>query len=61
MSNGSYLAGTVSKDKLNCKKLAFTHRVVEIWNELSFDILACNSVNSFKHRLDNFLEDWGFI
>jgi hypothetical protein len=48
-----------SRCRLNCKKFAFTHRVVEIWNELSFDVLTCNSVNSFKRRLDSFLEGRG--
>ena len=28
---------------------------------LTFDIVACNSVDSFEHRLDTFLEDQGFI
>jgi hypothetical protein len=36
--------------RLNYKKFAFSYRVVNIWNALSFDILACNLVNSFKHK-----------
>ena len=46
--------------RLDCKKFAFSHRVVDNWNNLSFDITACNSVNSFKNRLDSYLEGRGF-
>lgn len=37
---------------------AFSHRIVDIWSELPFDILACNSVNNFKHGLRKFLEGY---
>jgi ribonucleases P/MRP protein subunit RPP40 len=47
--------------RLNYKKFAFSLRVFDIWNALSFDILAFNSVNSFKQRVDSFLEGRRFI
>src|SRR5664279_68235 len=40
--------------RLDCRKFAFSHRVVDAWNGLTEDIIACDSINSFKSRLDKF-------
>ena len=45
--------------KLRCRldvtKFSFEHNVVEMWNSLDDRIVACDSINSFKNRLDKFL------
>ena len=47
--------------RLDYRKFTVSHRVVDTWNGLPSEILACNSVGSFKHQLDKFLEVRGFI
>jgi ribonuclease P/MRP protein subunit RPP40 len=46
---------------LDIRKFSFSHRVVNTWNSLSEDIVACDSINSFKTKLDEFLACRGFI
>ena len=41
-------------------KFAFSNRVVDHWNSLSYDVVNAGSVNSFKNRLDDeFKKGWG--
>ena len=47
--------------KLDCRKYGFSHRVVDIWNSLDSDVVACDSINSFKSHLDKVLKGRGFI
>ena len=48
--------------RLDCGKYFFTNRVVDEWNKLTEDIVSCNSVNSFKNKLDQHLRfSRGFI
>ena len=47
--------------RLDVRKFSFAHRVVEMWNSLDDSIVACDSINSFKNRLDKFLYGRGFI
>ena len=48
--------------RLDCGKYFFTNRVVDEWNKLTDDIVLCNSVNSFKNKLDQHLRfSRGFI
>ena len=47
--------------RLDCRKFAFYNRIVNIWNELEEDIIACDSINGFKNRLDKYLKGRGFI
>ena len=46
---------------LDIRKFSFAHRVVVMWNSLDDDIIACNSINGFKNRIDKFLNGRGFI
>ena len=46
--------------RLDCRKFSFGFRSVDLWNSLE-DIIACNSVDLFKNRLDSFLKGRGFI
>ena len=47
--------------RLDCRKFSFGFRSVDLWNSLDEDIIACNSVDVFKNRLDTFLKGRGFI
>jgi hypothetical protein len=47
--------------RLDCRKFCFSHRVVEVWNRLPDSAVACTSVNSFKHRIDKFIDSQGFL
>jgi len=40
--------------KYDLRKYFFTSRVVNVWNCLSSFVIAADSVNCFKNRLDNF-------
>ena len=46
---------------LDIRKFSFAHRVVDMWNSLDDDIVACDSINGFKNRIDKFLNGRGFI
>jgi len=38
-----------------CGKFTFVNRVVNEWNLLPGDIIACNTVDNFKNKLDHYL------
>ncbi len=39
------------------RKNSFAIRIVKIWNSLPEDVVNAPSINSFKNKLDEFLED----
>ena len=41
----------------NIDKFAFVNRIVDELNNLSEEIVSCNTVNSFKNKLDRYLRD----
>lgn len=47
--------------RLDCRKFTFSQRVISLWNSLNDDIIACESINGFKGRIDKFLKGRGFI
>jgi hypothetical protein len=47
--------------RLDCRKYAFSHRIINMWNSLPSNIIACNTVYSFKRKIDAFLYSQGFI
>src|SRR6266536_4378599 len=48
--------------KLDCGKYFFTNRIIDEWNLLTEDIVSCNTVNSFKNKIDRHLRfSRGFI
>jgi ribonuclease P/MRP protein subunit RPP40 len=47
--------------RLDCRKYAFSNRVINMWNSLPSDVIACNTVYSFKHKIDVYLYNQGFI
>jgi len=47
--------------RLALRNFAFSHRVINVWNTLTEDIIiACDTINSFKNKLDKFLNGRGF-
>jgi hypothetical protein len=47
--------------RLDCRKYAFSNRIINMWNSLPLNIIACNTVYSFKHKIDVYLYIQGFI
>jgi ribonuclease P/MRP protein subunit RPP40 len=41
--------------RLDCRKYFFSHRVVDLWNELPNDAVSCETTDQFKRHLDKFL------
>jgi hypothetical protein len=37
---------------LDCRKYFFSNRVVNLWNKLPGYVLACDTIGTFKARLD---------
>ena len=46
---------------LEYRKFCFSFGIVNTWNSLSNEVIACDSVNGFKIRLDKWLKGRGFI
>ena len=46
---------------LDIRKYSFAHRIVDIWNSLDDNIIACDSINGFKGKTNKFLYGRGFI
>ena len=46
---------------LDIRKYSFAHRIVDTWNSLDYNIIACDSINGFKCKIDRFLYGRGFI
>jgi ribonucleases P/MRP protein subunit RPP40 len=46
---------------LDIGKFSFAHRVIDAWNSLNDNIIACNSLNGFKNKTDKCLKGRGFI
>ena len=46
---------------LHIRKFPLAHRVIDTWNSLDESIIACNSINGYKNRIDKLLNGRGFI
>jgi len=40
---------------LDVRKYSFAHQVVDVWNSLDNNVIACDSLNNFKNRLNKCL------
>jgi len=47
--------------RLDIRQFSFARRVIDVWNSLDESIIACDSINGFKNRIDKFLHGRGFI
>jgi len=42
------------------RKYFFSLRVIEEWNSLLVVLINCNTVESFKKRIDCYFRNWGY-
>ena len=49
-----------SSCRLDLRKFAFSQRVINVWNTLTEDTIAYDTINSLKNKLDEFLNGRGF-
>ena len=47
--------------RLDTRKYFFSQRVIDMWNKLDTDVIACRTVSTFKKHLDNYLFNQGLI
>ena len=48
--------------KSNIGKNSFTNRTINLWNSLPIEAIQCNTLNTFKNKIDKYLkEDKGLI
>ena len=52
--NGCKINGKSLTRKSNESKNFFFNRIVNLWNGLPRDVIECNTVDTFKHRLDKY-------
>ena len=45
---------------LDIRQYFFSIRVIEEWNTLSVELINCNTVESFKKRIDCYFRNWGY-
>ena len=41
--------------RLDTRKYFFSQRVIDMWNKLDTDVIACRTVSTFKKHLDNYI------
>ena len=58
-NNGLKLVG--KRFNTNVSKNYFTNKVINCWNSLPADVVAADSINSFKNRLDKHLKSKGHL
>jgi len=51
----------MARFNLDCRKFVFSQRVIDDWNSLEDEIIACDSLNGFTNRIDIFLKGRGFL
>ena len=48
------------QSRLDVRKLSFSQRTINVWNELSEECVHASSVNMFKNRIDKYLVKAGY-
>jgi len=60
-NRGHYLKLVKPRCHLDVRKYSVAHRVVDVWNSLDVNDIACDSLTVFKNRIEQFLHGRGFI
>jgi hypothetical protein len=47
--------------RLNCRFFSFSNRIVNMWNNLPSDVVACSTIIGFKNKVDKHFKSQGFI
>jgi hypothetical protein len=47
--------------RLDCRKYVISNHIINTWNSLPSKIIACNTVYSFKRKIDAYFYSQGFI
>jgi ribonucleases P/MRP protein subunit RPP40 len=47
--------------RLNCRFFSFSSRIVNMWNSLPSEVIACGTIAGFKNKIDKHLQSQGFI
>ena len=47
--------------RLDTRKYFFSQRVIDMWNKLDIDLIACRTILAFKKHLDNYIFNSGLI
>ena len=47
--------------RLDTRKNFFSQRVIDMWNKLDIDLIACHTLSAFKKHLDNYIFNQGLI
>ena len=47
--------------RLDTMKYFFSQRVIDMWNKLDNDVIACRTVSTFKKHLDDYIFNQGLI
>ena len=55
ITRGHDLKSCKQRFLLDVGKFSFSNRVIDHWNDLPSDVIACNTLNSFKNKLDYYL------
>ena len=53
-SRGHTLKIKKQRSRLNVRKHFFTNRIVDLWNNLTEEIISAKNLNTFKNRLDKY-------
>ena len=48
------------QSRLDVRKLSFSQRTINVWNNLSTDCVHASSVNMFKNKIDKYLVKAGY-
>ena len=47
--------------RFDTRKYFFSQKVIDMWNKLDTDLIACHTVSTFKKHLDNYIFNKGLI
>ena len=52
ITRGNYYTLVKKQSRLDVRKYSFSHRTINVWNNLSTDCVHASNVNMFKNKID---------